>query len=53
MTKSKVESNSEKAPAYPELEKQRAKQAGVVAQLKEIDSKLEEAFAVKREHEAR
>ena len=45
--------NSEKAPAYPELEKQRVKLAAVVAQLKELDSKLEEAFAVKREHEAR
>jgi len=45
--------NSEKAPAYPELEKQRAKLAAVLAQLKELDSKLEEAFALKREHEAR
>jgi hypothetical protein len=52
MTYKKQESNSEKAAAYPGLEAARAKQAGVLAQLKELDSKLEEAFAVRREIEA-
>ena len=54
MTYKKQESNSEKnGPAYPGLEAARAKLAGVLAQLKEVDGRLEEAFAVKREYEAR
>ena len=52
MTYKKQESNSEKAPAYPGLEAARGKLAGVLAQLKEVDSRLEEAVAIKREHEA-
>ena len=46
MTYKKQESNSEKAAAYPGLEAARAKQAGVLAQLKEVDGRLEEAFTV-------
>jgi chromosome segregation ATPase len=49
MTKKQSEGNSEKAPAYPELEKARAKLGGVVSQLREVDSKLEAALAEKRE----
>jgi hypothetical protein len=53
MTKSRFESNSEKAPAYPELEAARAKLEEVKAQAGKIEDRLREILEAKRSEAAR
>jgi len=53
MTKSKAESNSEKAPAYPDVEKCRAKLAELQTQAQAVETRLREILETKRREEAR
>ena len=49
----KTESNSEKAPAYPDVEKCRAKLAEVQISARKIEDRLREILETKRNQEAR
>jgi hypothetical protein len=53
MTKNRFESNSEKAGAYPDVEKCRAKLAEVQTQARAIEDRLREILETKRTEEGR